>query len=736
MAVRPKKMHVSSEIEEDNEQELRAHIENCSDIVAIIDAEHKVTYVSPAITSIMGYAPEEIVGSHALAFVHPDDLKQLLGELEQTPGKSLRAKSRLRCKDGSWRWFDGTGTNLLQVPTIGAIVTSFHEISKQNTVPYLNLSCISEPGHFIQFYDNDAFLLDSLSELVSTDLAAGDTCIFIATQTHQDGLEERLKANGLDLATAQMQGKYISLNAIETLSQLMVGGLPDADRFTEIIGNMIVQATQDQCQVHIFGEMVALLWMEGNHAAALRLEELWNNLYNTLHHFSLFLFCVHPLFSFAGEMHREQFLNICQQHSHVIPAESYTALANLDECLRAITLLQQKTYSLQAELLERKYTKEQLQLVEKALQASEERFRIVASQSPIMIWQSKTDDTTVHANASWCRFTGLSEEESRGNGWVNAVHPQDRNTILKLWTEAVRSRTPYHAQFRLRRSDGIYRDVLVHGCTSSDPEGAFTGYIGTILDITEQKELETQREAFVSMVTHELKTPLTALQGNIQLAQRHLTRLLSRKEEFQPKQQDILEKVQDTLNRAQRPLQLEQRMINDLLDSSRVQEGKLELRLASCDLAELVSKCVQDYQEVYPNRLIRLELPEQDLPQVYADSDRLQQVLSNYLTNALKFSPPTEPIHVGLSLEAENIRVWVQDHGPGLPHEQQQHIWKRFYQVPQPSIQSGLQAGLGLGLYLCQQLISRQQGWVGVESTPGCGATFWFTLPLRDTSSQ
>jgi signal transduction histidine kinase len=220
------------------------------------------------------------------------------------------------------------------------------------------------------------------------------------------------------------------------------------------------------------------------------------------------------------------------------------------------------------------------------------------------------------------------------------------------------------------------------------------------------------------------------------LAQRHLTRLLSRKEEFQPKQQDILEKVQDTLNRAQRPLQLEQRMINDLLDSSRVQEGKLELRLASCDLAELVSKCVQDYQEVYPDRLIRLELPEQDLPQVYADSDRLQQVLSNYLTNALKFSPPTEPIHVGLSLEAENIRVWVQDHGPGLPHEQQQHIWKRFYQVPQPSMQSGLQAGLGLGLYLCQQLINRQQGQVGVESTPGCGATFWFTLPLRDTSSQ
>lgn len=599
-----------------------------------------------------------------------------------------------------------------------------------------NILRYNESGHFIQFYENDAFLLDSLSELVSTDLATGDTCIFIATQTHQDGLEERLKANGLDLATAQMQGKYISLNAIETLSQLMIDGLPDADRFAEIIGKMIVQATKDQCQVHIFGEMVALLWMEGNQAAALRLEELWNNLYNTLRHFSLFLFCVHPLSSFAGEMHSEQFLKICRQHSHVIPDENYTALVSMDERLRAITLLQQKTYSLQAELLERKYTKEQFQLIERALQASEERFRILASQSPIMIWQSDTDDTTMHANASWCRFTGLSEEESRGNGWVNAVHPEDRNAVLKLWTEAVRTCTPYHAQFRLRRWDGIYRKVRVYGSTSSNPEGSFTSYVGIILDITEQQELETQREAFVSMITHELKTPLTTLQGNIQLAQRHLTRLLSKKEEFLPKQQDILEKVLDILKRTQQPLQLEQRMINELLDSSRIQEGKLELRLASCDLRELVSKCVQDYQGVYPDRLITLELPEQDLPQVYADSDRLLQVLSNYLTNALKFSPHTEPIHVSLSLEAENVRVWVQDHGPGLSHEQQQHIWKRFYQVPQPSIQSGLQAGLGLGLYLCQQLISRQQGQVGVESAPGCGATFWFTLPLYHKFSQ
>lgn len=738
MTAASKKTYTSSEIEEilrDNEQQSHAHIENCLNMMAFIDAKQKVTYVSPSITSIMGYAPEEIVGSYTLALIHPGDLntlQRLLGELEQTPNKSLSAKARVRCKDGSWRWFEGTGTNLLHVPTIGAIIITFHAITERKSVPDMNWSELSKSEHLVQFYESDDFLLDTLSELIGTDLAAGDTCIFVATKTHREGLEEKLKTNGLDLVTTQTPGKYISLDAEETLSKFMVDGLPDPDRFTEVIGSMIVQAAKDRHQVRFFGEMIALLWMEGNQAAALRLEELWDDLLHAHHPFSLFLFCVHSMSSFAGQTQEEQFIKLCQQHSHVIPDENYTALVSQDERLRAITLLQQKAYSLQIELLERRSAEERLQFVENTLQASEERFRILTSQSPIMIWQSDTHGANLLVNDSWQRFTGLSQEESQGNGWESAVHPEDRDTIVNSWMQAVRTRAPYHAQFRLRRFDGIYRDVLVYGYSSSDPEDNFIGYTGTILDITEQKELETQREAFISMIIHELKTPLTTLQGNVQLAQRNLTRLLSRKEQFLPEQQYVLEKVLDMLNRSQKPLQLEHRMINDLLDSARMQENNLELCLAPCKLANLISETVQDHQAAHPNRLITLELPEQDSPQVYADRDRIQQVLSNYLTNALKFSPETEPIHVGLSLEAGNVRVWVHDHGPGLSPEEQQHIWKRFYQVPQPLIKSGSQTGLGLGLYICQQIINRQQGRVGVESIPGYGATFWFTLPLLD----
>ncbi|HEY4035775.1 MAG TPA: PAS domain S-box protein, partial [Ktedonobacteraceae bacterium] len=757
-------------------------IENCEDIVVLINAKRMVTYVSPSIASVMGYTPEEIVGSHIVAFVHPDDLDSLqrvLEELEQTPGRSLNAEYRLRCKDDSWRWFEGSGTNLLYVPAIGAIVSTFHDITKQKLVPRLNWSEMSESEHFVQFYETDDFLLDSLSSFIGTGLDAGDGCIVIATKAHRESLEQRLKANGLDLTTNHTRDGYISLDAHETLPKFMVDGLPEPKRFAEIIGSIITRAAQGRNHVRIFGELVVLLCMEGNQAAAIRLETLWNDLRYTTHPFSLF--CAYPMHNFAGKRHRMQFTEICQQHSHVIPDESYTALTNPDERLRAITLLQQKAHSLQAEIAERKaaeerlrisenryrrlfeaskdgilivdpdthtitdanpfmtellgYTHEQLlgqelwqiglfedrentlrvlqelqeqhviryetlqlhtkggrrryveffssqyqanghQLIqcnmrditdrkhtEDALRASEDRFRTLANQAPLMIWQSDTTGTSMYVNTTWCQFTGLSEEESLRTGWTSVIHPEDRDTAITLWMQALANLAPYQAQFRLRRSDGIYRFVMMYGCVCSDPSGTFTGYIGTILDITEQKELDIQREAFVSMVTHELKTPLTSLQGNVQLAQRWLTRLFSQTEQLPPEQQHVLEEVLSMLSRSQQQLRIQHRLINDLLDVSRIQEDKLELRLTPCNLVELVYETVQDYQATHPSRLIILELPEQDSLQVTADRDRLRQVLSNYLTNALKFSANTEPVEVGLSLEAGDIRVWVQDHG-------------------------------------------------------------------------
>jgi len=702
--------------------------------------------------------------------------------------------------------------------------------------------------HFVQFYETDEFLLDSVSGFIGAGLGAGAACIVIATKAHREALEERLQATGLDVSIASTRGTYLSLDAGETLAMFMVDGLPEPARFAEVVGSLIERAVKGRRRVRIFGEMVAQLWTEGNQVAAIRMEALWNELHHTTHSFSLF--CAYPMHGFAGEGYGEQFTEICQQHSQVIPDESYTLLASPDERLRAITLLQQKAASLEAEIAERQVAEERLRISEnryrRLFEASTDGILMVEPRSGLItdanpsflhllgstreqvvdreLWQVGLlpDQSTQHAflrqvqqdrvlhyemlklattggdprYVEWvsaqfqanghevlqCTIRDITDRRRAEEAHLHlaaivsssddAILSKDLDGMITSWNGAAERMYGYSAQEivgqpvtllfppdrsdeftqireRIRRGERVdhYETTRVHKDGSlltvsvtispiKESSGTIIGASTIARDISKRKELEQQREAFVSLVTHELKNPLTALQGNIQLAQRLLSRLLSQAEQLEEEQQRMLEDVLAMLGRSHQPLRVQQRLINDLLDLSHIQEDKVELRLAVCNLVGLVYETVQDHQAAYPSRLITLDLPEQDPIPVYADRDRLQQVLSNYLTNALKFSPATEPVQVGIALEAEAVRVWVADHGPGLSAEQQTHIWKRFYQAPRTPVQSGWKRGLGLGLYICQQLMSRQQGQVGVESTPGEGSRFWFTLPLLSSPSH
>lgn len=471
------------------------------------------------------------------------------------------------------------------------------QTSMTNQASHVYDDKIHTSKHFVQFYTSDDFLLEAVSSFIGAGLGAGAPCMVIGTPAHCAGIERCLEANGLNLDMARAQRKYVAFDAADTLAQFMDNEMPDPTRFFEVITSLIAQVDERKRPLYIFGEMVALLHSEGKIEATIKLEALWNELSKVSRPFVLL--CAYPIDSFAGEAHEDTFIQVCQQHTQIIPEESFTTLTTSEERLRAVSLLQQKAASLQAE-------------------------------------------------------------------------------------------------------------------------------------VTERKKLEQQREAFLGLVTHELKNPLTALQGNVQIAQRLLTRLFRRSEHLPPEDQQLLEDVLTMLSRGQQQLRVQNRLINDLLAISHIEQDKLELCLAEVDLFRLVCETVQDYQAAHPARAINLHLPEQDSIPIHADRDRLQQVVSNFLNNALKFAPPHEPIEVGITLEATNARVWVQDRGPGLTSEQQEHIWQRFYQVSETPVQGDWKGGLGLGLYISHHLILRQQGQVGVESIPGEGATFWFTLPLSN----
>lgn len=244
------------------------------------------------------------------------------------------------------------------------------------------------------------------------------------------------------------------------------------------------------------------------------------------------------------------------------------------------------------------------------------------------------------------------------------------------------------------------------------------------------QEANHRFDEFLSIASHELRTPLTTIKGNIQLVMRRLgqlERLVSRGEMVPAGQ---LEKIRTPLLYAEHRVNVQNRMISDLLDVSRVQANELSLVVEPCSLAVIVRETVEDQRYITPERAISLDLPDGWMAPVIADADRIGQVVNNYLTNALKYSPSDSPVSVCLERDGHVARVSVRDEGPGLSSEEQPCIWERFYRAKDTAVQCGSQAGLGLGLYICRMMIEYHGGQYGLQSAPSKGSLFWFTLPL------
>lgn len=231
----------------------------------------------------------------------------------------------------------------------------------------MHLHEVGERDHLVGFYETQPFLVESVRDFLVPALGTGDAAIVVATAAHRELFEQALQGAGIDLADAVENGRYVSLDAAETLSNFMVDGVPDRARFRAAIGAIIARAAEGPRRVRIFGEMVALLWAEGNLTGAIKLEELWNELADS-HPFSLF--CAYPISGFDAEATTAPFRAICESHSCVIPSESYSTLSNANERLRSVALLQQKANS-------RSYESEVLRTKQRQLEDAFEQLKEV-----------------------------------------------------------------------------------------------------------------------------------------------------------------------------------------------------------------------------------------------------------------------------------------------------------------------------------------------------------------------
>jgi PAS domain S-box-containing protein len=367
---------------------------------------------------------------------------------------------------------------------------------------------------------------------------------------------------------------------------------------------------------------------------------------------------------------------------------------------------------------------------EDALRASEARFRGLVDSNLIGI--AVSDRETIHeANDAFLDLVGYTQEDLAAGHiqWGTITPPEYQEQLRHNLEELATTWRIQTFEKEFQAKDGGRIPVLV-GSTLFRREGLEPLGITFVVDLTARREIERQKDFFLGMTSHELKTPLAALRGMLQLVQRRMKRVVTTADHLSPEMNAFFEGLAKSLEDSVRQIDVQTRLINDLLDVSRITANTLQLALRCCDLKSMVRQTIEDLRVMAPERTILLDLPEQTMVPVVADQDRISQVTTNYVTNALRYSNPDQPVQVGLSIQKDAARLWVRDHGPGLTKEAQQNLWKRFQQVKGVPILSGSGKGLGLGLYICQTLIEQHQGKVGVESTPGEGSTFWFTLPL------
>jgi len=354
--------------------------------------------------------------------------------------------------------------------------------------------------------------------------------------------------------------------------------------------------------------------------------------------------------------------------------------------------------------------------------ADETYFITIADQIPFMVWRSDPDGKCIYVNKKWVSFTGISYEDSLGYGFSKAMALPENQERRQEWMEIVKNHQPYELKFPLKDAAGNLRFVLAQANAYHIDE-VFQGYIGSIIDITEQENsiievqaLSDRKDEFLSIASHELKTPLTSIKALFQLIERNI---------------GAEHKAFGFLNRANHNILRLERLISNLLDVSKLNAGKLTYDISEFDFQEMLAEAVEGMQNVAPNHRIILHKGEE--VSFNGDKFRMEQVIYNFLSNAVKYSPGGEDIMVKAETVNNNIVVSVQDFGIGIKKEDIEQIFNRYYRVDNTVMKF---EGLGLGLFISSEIIKRHQGSFWIESEFGKGSTFYFILPLNDQSKQ
>ena len=352
----------------------------------------------------------------------------------------------------------------------------------------------------------------------------------------------------------------------------------------------------------------------------------------------------------------------------------------------------------------------------RALTESETRFRVMMETMPKIAWTNTLSGEVTFFNKYWYDYTGLIEEQSLGWGWTAAVHPDDLPAASEKFKGILDSGEKGEFETRKKRTGGDYRWHLIRMQPVMNDTGEIQQWVGVATDIHELKNLQQQKDDFISIASHELKTPVTSLKVSLQLLDRM-------------KDNPSIPIFSKLIGQANKSLNKVGALIEELLNLSKLNQGQLHLNKTQFNVSQLIEDSCQH---------VRIEgtfdiITTGDLKlQAYADAERIEQVVVNIVNNAVKYAPDSKKINIKIEKENDMAKVSVSDKGPGIASEKVPHLFDRYYRVDSDGVQF---SGLGLGLYISSEIIKRHDGQIGVDTEIGKGSTFWFTMPLKDSAA-
>jgi PAS domain S-box-containing protein len=365
------------------------------------------------------------------------------------------------------------------------------------------------------------------------------------------------------------------------------------------------------------------------------------------------------------------------------------------------------------DITDRKKYERELLLAKKEAEAEKKRFEFLSDLIPEIIWTASAEGEIDYANNRFYEYFDCAIADLNARFLISKVHANDRAKCFRAWIRCINTGEGFECQVRLKNCSNRFEWHLLRATAYRETEGHIVKWFGSCTNIDDQVIASQRKDEFISIASHELKTPITSLKLYNQLLQRT----------------ESSEKVKGFIDKSAATLSNLQFLVSSLLDVSQINSGQLTLELSSTRLTTVLKHSVELTKANYPTHQILVEFDKDAEIFVKADSQRITQVIINLLSNAIKYSPQADKVILRVSKNDEVVKVEVIDFGLGIPAEKLDFIFEKYYRVSDTSNSNRI-TGLGLGLYIIQNIVKLHGSRIYVKSEVGIGSTFYFSLPL------